>query len=54
MGRHHYERSDPDSGWEPVEIWPARNFNPATDIVFPYNPDDIINANGKWKQNPMD
>lgn len=54
MGRHHYERSDPDSGWEPVEIWPARYFNPATDIVFPYNPDDIINANGKWKQNPMD
>ncbi|MDR2466393.1 MAG: RagB/SusD family nutrient uptake outer membrane protein [Prevotellaceae bacterium] len=53
-GRHHEERSNPESPWTPVEIWPARTFNPATDIVFPYNPDDVVKADGKLKQNPMD
>jgi hypothetical protein len=54
MGRHHEDRSDPESPWTPVEIWPARTFNPATDIVFPYDPDDVVKAEGKLKQNPVD
>ena len=53
-GRHHEERNNPESPWTPIEIWPARTFNPATDIVFPYNPDDVVKADGKLKQNPMD
>ncbi|MDR1746701.1 MAG: RagB/SusD family nutrient uptake outer membrane protein [Tannerella sp.] len=54
IGRHYENRDDPESTWTPVEIWPARTFNPATDIVFPYNPDEVVKANGKLKQNPMD
>ncbi|MDR1674906.1 MAG: RagB/SusD family nutrient uptake outer membrane protein [Tannerella sp.] len=54
IGRHHEERDNPESPWTPVEIWPARKFNPATDIVYPYNPDDVVKAGGKLKQNPID
>jgi hypothetical protein len=54
IGRHHEDRSDPESPWTPVEIWPAKDFNPATDIVFPYNPDEVVKAAGKLKQNPVD
>jgi hypothetical protein len=54
MGRHHTDRSDPTSTWTPIEIWPARTFNPETDIVFPYSPDDVVKAGGKLKQNPID
>jgi hypothetical protein len=54
MGRHYADRSDPESTWTPVEIWPAKSFNPATDIVYPYNPDEVVKAEGKLKQNPMD
>ncbi|MDR2449019.1 MAG: RagB/SusD family nutrient uptake outer membrane protein [Prevotellaceae bacterium] len=53
-GRLYDNRSDPLSGWIVTEIRPARTFNPATDIVFPYNPDDVVKANGLLKQNPMD
>ncbi|MDR0843816.1 MAG: RagB/SusD family nutrient uptake outer membrane protein [Tannerella sp.] len=55
--RKYADRSDPLSTWEPIisPSWgAARNFNPATDIVFPYNPDDVVKADGKLKQNPMD
>ncbi|MDR2086369.1 MAG: RagB/SusD family nutrient uptake outer membrane protein [Dysgonamonadaceae bacterium] len=53
-GRRHDDRDNPNSPYTDYNIRPARNFNPATDIVFPYNPDDVVKANGKLKQNPMD
>jgi hypothetical protein len=53
-GRHHTDRSDPTSPWTETEIWPVRTFHPATDIVFPYNPDDVVKADGKLRQNPID
>jgi hypothetical protein len=53
IGRHYYDRGDPDSDWEPIEIWPARHFNPECDIVMPYHPDEVVRANGKLKQNPI-
>ncbi|MDR3268425.1 MAG: RagB/SusD family nutrient uptake outer membrane protein [Tannerella sp.] len=54
LGRHYEERGNPESPWTSVEVWPARNFNPSTDIVFPYNPDDVVKADGKLRQNPVD
>ncbi|KAA6338226.1 hypothetical protein EZS27_013742 [termite gut metagenome] len=55
--RQYADRGDPLSSWTRA-ISPSwgqkRTFNPATDIVFPYNPDDITKADGKLKQNPMD
>jgi hypothetical protein len=53
-GRLHEDRSDPTSPWTKHELRPARSFNKNTDIVFPYNPDDVTKANGKLKQNPTD
>jgi hypothetical protein len=52
-GRLYADRSNPASTWTVITLRPARSFNPATDIVFPYNPDDVVKANGKLKQNPM-
>ncbi|SBW06188.1 RagB/SusD family nutrient uptake outer membrane protein [uncultured Dysgonomonas sp.] len=54
QGRKHADRSKPDSPYTVIEVWSARTFNPSTDIVFPYNPDEVVKANGKLKQNPMD
>jgi hypothetical protein len=54
IGRHYEDRSSPYSTWTPIEIWAARHFNPATDIAYPYPPDEVVKANGKLKQNPMD
>lgn len=53
-GRKYADRSNPTSTWTEVEIWPARTFTPANDIVFPYNPDEVTKADGKLTQNPMD
>jgi hypothetical protein len=53
-GRLHEDRSNPASPWTKYELRPARSFNKNTDIVFPYNPDDVTKANGKLKQNPID
>ena len=53
IGRKHEDRSNPESPWTPLEIWPSRTFNPDTDIVFPYNPDEVTKSNGKLKQNPI-
>jgi hypothetical protein len=55
--RQYADRADPLSTWTRAisESWGTpRTFNPATDIAFPYNPDDVVKANGKLKQNPMD
>lgn len=54
MGRKHTERNNPASPYTIIEVWPSRTFNPANDIVFPYNPDEVVKANGKLRQNPMD
>jgi hypothetical protein len=57
MIRQYADRGDPKSTWVEAQSasWGApRNFNPATDIAFPYNPDDVTKADGKLKQNPMD
>jgi hypothetical protein len=53
-GRLHADRANPNSSWTVTTLRDARTFNPQTDIVFPYNPDDVVKANGKLKQNPMD
>lgn len=62
MGRFHYkvvngekvgDRDNPLAPWEPIQTWPERVFDPATDIAFPYNPDDVVKAGGKLKQNPL-
>jgi hypothetical protein len=53
-GRQHADRSDPTSAYTDYDIRPARTFNRNSDIVFPYNPDDVVKANGLLKQNPMD
>ncbi len=53
-GRKYNERDNPTSAYTIIQIWPARTFNPQTDIVFPYNPDEIVRADGKLRQNPMD
>jgi hypothetical protein len=53
IGRHYENRSDPYSTWTPIEIWPVRNFNPDTDIAYPYPPDEVVKANGKLIQNPI-
>ena len=53
-GRLYENRLNPASTWTEVEIRPARTFNPQTDIVFPYPPDDVVKSNGLLKQNPMD
>jgi hypothetical protein len=57
--RHHEERSNPDSPWTEMTVtWEntnedgTREFNPAVNIVMPYNPDDVVKANGRLKQNP--
>jgi hypothetical protein len=52
--REHAVRDDPTSTYTDYDLRPARSFNPSTDIVFPYNPDDVVKANGLLKQNPMD
>jgi hypothetical protein len=56
--RKYADRGDPLSEWtEGIDIVDSpsgRTFNPATDIAFPYNPDDVTRADGKLKQNPMD
>jgi hypothetical protein len=52
-GREYDDRNDPTSSYTDYNIRPARNFNPSTDIVFPYPPDDVTKANGKLKQNPQ-
>lgn len=53
-GRKYADRSNPLSTWTEVEIWPARTFNPQTDIVFPYDPEEVTKADGLLKQNPID
>ena len=53
-GRRHADRSNPESPWTTIDITEGdktRNFNPSIHIVFPYNPDDVVKAGGKLKQN---
>jgi hypothetical protein len=54
MVRVYEDRANPLSPWKPgiAEQAGARTFNPSKNIVFPYNPDDVIKADGKLKQNP--
>ena len=50
-GRSHSDKTDPDSPYTIVETWPARSFDPAKHIVWPYSPDEIANSNGTYSQN---
>jgi hypothetical protein len=52
-GRRYSDNRPESTNFEIYEIRPARTFNPNTDIVFPYPPDDVVKANGKLKQNPI-
>ncbi|EON79046.1 putative outer membrane protein probably involved in nutrient binding protein [Lunatimonas lonarensis] len=40
-GRNHFNKTDPDSGYEVYEVWPARNFNPQIHHVWPIPPNTI-------------
>ncbi|MDR3308464.1 MAG: RagB/SusD family nutrient uptake outer membrane protein [Tannerella sp.] len=51
LGRHYENRADPTSTWTPVEIWPARTFDPAKNMVLPYDPVEVLKADGALKQN---
>ena len=56
-GRHYEDRSDINSSWTKVQIWPlgdeTRIFEPASDIVFPYPVQEVIKSAGMLKQNPI-
>ncbi len=51
-GRKHSNNTDPNSPFTIVEIWRARNFDPAKHMAWPINPDEILRANGAYKQTP--
>jgi starch-binding outer membrane protein, SusD/RagB family len=51
-GRSHTTKTDPESPYTIVQVWPARTFNPDKDIVWPYDPTEILRSNGEYKQNP--
>jgi starch-binding outer membrane protein, SusD/RagB family len=40
-GRNHFNKTDPDSGYEVYEVWPARTFNPQIHHVWPIPPNTI-------------
>jgi hypothetical protein len=50
-GRIHADKTDPNSPYTIQEVWPARTFTTPKDLVWPINPDEIILANGAYKQN---
>lgn len=56
-GRRYKDRTDPNSTWTKVQIWPlgdeTRVFEPEYDIVFPYPTQEVTKASGKLKQNPI-
>ncbi|PRD46831.1 RagB/SusD family nutrient uptake outer membrane protein [Sphingobacterium haloxyli] len=43
-GRQHSNRNDPESAYEIIEVWPAREFNPSIHHVWPIPPQDLSNA----------
>lgn len=52
LGREHINPEDPDSGYEIVEVWPARDFDPNVHHVWPIPPRDLaasgIEQNEGW------
>ncbi|MFA6875837.1 MAG: RagB/SusD family nutrient uptake outer membrane protein [Parabacteroides sp.] len=56
-GRHYADRTNPNSTWTKVQIWPlgseTRAFEPDYDMVFPYPTQEVAKAGGKLKQNPI-
>jgi hypothetical protein len=50
-GRSHKVKTDPNSGYDTVVVWPARSYSPAK-IAWPINPDVISSSNGVYKQTP--
>lgn len=56
-GRSYKDRTDPNSSWSKVQIWPlgseVRQFEPEFDIVFPYPSQEVAKSTGKLKQNPI-
>ncbi|MCC5936180.1 MAG: RagB/SusD family nutrient uptake outer membrane protein [Lunatimonas sp.] len=51
-GRNHFNKTDPDSGFELYEVWPARTFNPEIHHVWPIPPNTVaisgISQNQGW------
>lgn len=43
-GRQHMVKNDPNSSYKIIEVWPARQFNPAIHHVWPIPPQDINNS----------
>lgn len=43
-GRQHTNRNDPESTYEIIEVWSAREFNPSIHHVWPIPPQDLSNA----------
>jgi len=56
-GRHYAKRTDPNSTWTKVQIWPlgsdTRVYEPDYDLVFPYPTQEVTKAAGALKQNPI-
>jgi len=40
-GRNHFNKTDPNSGFEVYQVWPGRNFNPQIHHVWPIPPNTI-------------
>lgn len=53
-GRQHTDKTDPNSPYTIIEVWPARTFvgTDGKKLAWPYDPAEIQLANGAYKQNP--
>lgn len=51
-GRIHTNKTDPASPYTIQVVWPARSYDPAKNIAWPINPDEIQRSNGVYKQTP--
>ncbi|MDQ0107643.1 hypothetical protein J2T02_002764 [Chitinophaga terrae (ex Kim and Jung 2007)] len=50
-GRSHASKTDPNSPYTIVEVWPARTFT-ADKLAWPISPDEVSRSNGAYKQTP--
>ena len=51
-GRSYHTKTDPASGYDPIVVWPARNFDPAKHMAWPISSDEIALSAGLYKQTP--
>ncbi|SEN01756.1 Starch-binding associating with outer membrane [bacterium A37T11] len=51
-GRDYMNKTNAHSTFKVIQVWPARNFDPAKHMAWPINPDEISRSNGMYKQTP--